>query len=221
MTSTFLGYLATGIALVLAITLHEIAHGFVAWIFGDDTAKNAGRLTLNPIKHVDPFGTVILPGLLLISSAPFLFGYAKPVPVNFNRLSAGRLGEIAVAAAGPGMNILLALISLLLLHVNLGANTLGNEILVKSFQFNVILAIFNMLPLLPLDGGRVLSAMLPRGLRNIYDRTEPLGMMILFFCLLVLPFALQYFGIKFNLISSIIKPLFKIVSEFLIRISGH
>lgn len=221
MTATFIGYLATGIALVLAITLHELAHGAVAWMFGDDTAKNAGRLTLNPIKHIDPFGTVILPGVLLLSSAPFLFGYAKPVPVQFNRLSAGRFGEIAVAAAGPGMNILLAWLSLLLLHINQGANTFGNEVLIKSFQFNVVLAIFNMLPLLPLDGGRVLSAMLPRSLRNIYDRTEPLGMMILFFCLLVLPFALQYFGINFNLIGSIIKPMFKIVSELLIGVSGH
>jgi Zn-dependent protease len=222
MSSTVIGYLATGVALILAITLHELAHGVVAWAFGDDTAKNAGRLSLNPIRHVDPFGTVILPGMLLAFSAPFLFGYAKPVPVQFHRLSAGRLGVIAVAIAGPGMNILLAWLSLVLLHVNLGANTLGNDVLAKSFQFNVILAIFNMLPLLPLDGGRVLSAMLPRSLKVIYDRTEPMGMMILFFFLLILPAILKYgFGINFNLIINILKPMFELVSQFLFRISGH
>src|SRR5262252_2751467 len=154
------------VPVVLGITLHEAAHGYVALHFGDTTARDAGRVTLNPLKHVDPFGTIILPILLLWSSGGSLaFGYAKPVPVKFGELRNPRWHMIWVAIAGPAMNLLLAIASVLLLRLALSlggvlaAGGAGSEfllnLLVRSAQLNVILAIFNMLPLPPLDGSKV------------------------------------------------------------------
>jgi len=144
---------------VLAITLHEAAHGYVARIFGDTTAWALGRVTLNPFKHIDPFGTIILPGLLLLARSPFLFGYAKPVPVNFSRLRNPKRDMIWVAAAGPATNILLAIASALLFHLapyvpEPGLDWIARN-LMNSVVINVVLAVFNMIPIPPLDGGRV------------------------------------------------------------------
>src|SRR5215470_9270162 len=144
---------------IVAITFHEAAHGFTAYYFGDPTAKDAGRLTLNPIKHVDPFGTVILPVLLLLSSGGrLMFGYAKPVPVNFNHLRNPRWNMILVAFAGPGMNILLALVSAVLLRFAFNANgdqgSMITSLLNRSVELNAILAVFNLLPIPPLDGSK-------------------------------------------------------------------
>jgi Zn-dependent protease len=175
---------------LLAITLHEAAHGYAAEVFGDDTARVMGRISLNPFRHIDPFGTIILPGLLLLARAPFLFGFAKPVPVNFGRLRNPRRDMIFVAAAGPAMNLLLALLAAFLYH---GVGLLPDGVapwaahnLVNAIELNVILAVFNMLPIPPLDGGRVAVGLLPDALAYPLARLESVGIFILL-GLMVLP----------------------------------
>ena len=176
---------------VLAITLHEAAHGYAALRFGDDTALRAGRVSLNPLRHVDLYGTIIIPAVLLFSGAPFLFGYAKPVPVNFWRLANPKRDMIWVAAAGPAMNILLALSSGFLFHVldflpPATGSWLG-ENLVNSIQINAVLAVFNMLPIPPLDGGRVAVGLLPRPLAQPLAGLERWGLAIIIGVLFILP----------------------------------
>ena len=209
------------ISLILAITFHEAAHGFVARLFGDHTASRLGRVTLNPFKHIDPFGTILLPGFMLLSGTPFLFGYAKPVPVQFDYLNPKRLGMILVAAAGPGTNLLLAWIAGLLLHINMGADTLGNEILRFTITINIVLAIFNMLPLPPLDGGRVAVGILPRPLSRALASIEPFGFIILL-ALIVLPsLLLQPMGIHFNPLREILVPSIEFLTKWVLFLSGH
>lgn len=175
---------------VCAITLHEAAHGFVAWKLGDDTAYLRGRVTFNPLRHIDPFGTIVLPVLLLFTGG-FLFGWAKPVPVNFARLHHPRRDMVWVAAAGPATNLLLALASGYLIYVAAllpgivsawAATNLENSILI-----NVVLAVFNMLPLPPLDGGRVAVGLLPRALALPLARLERWGLFIVIGLLFILP----------------------------------
>lgn len=209
------------IALMLAITFHEAAHGFVARLFGDFTATRLGRVTLNPIRHIDLLGTIILPGFMLLSGAPFLFGYAKPVPVNFDSLAPRRLGMILVAAAGPGMNFLLAWVSALLLHINTGGDTLGNEILVNSVRFNIVLAIFNMLPIPPLDGGRVVVGLLPRGLSKFFSGIEPYGIFILLGLLILPGLVLRPMGIYFNPLHEILAPAMTTLTRVVLFLGGH
>lgn len=172
---------------IFAIILHEVMHGFVALRFGDDTALRAGRLTLNPLSHIDLFGTIIMPAMLLFLHLP-VFGFAKPVPVNFHRLRNPRLGMMLVAAAGPVTNLTLAILSALALRVVAGFIDApwGPSIalplylmLQASVWINVVLAIFNLFPLLPLDGGRVLYTMLPEPAARTYARLEPFGFLIL------------------------------------------
>lgn len=175
---------------VVAITLHEAAHGFVAWKLGDDTAYLRGRVTFNPLRHIDPFGTIVLPVLLLFTGG-FLFGWAKPVPVNFARLRHPRRDMVWVAAAGPATNLLLALISGYLIHVavlfpeTVSAWAVAN--LRNSILINVVLAVFNMLPLPPLDGGRVAVGLLPRALARPLARLERWGLFIIIGLLFILP----------------------------------
>lgn len=176
-----------------AIILHEIAHGVVANQLGDPTAKLAGRLTLNPLPHIDPVGTVLLPLILIVMHSPFLFGYARPVPVNFMNLGRPKRDMVLVAAAGPLTNILLAIgcaaLFKWLLRLQLPAEGALTQLLVaaltpialmtqNSVIVNVVLAVFNLLPILPLDGGRVLAGLLPRRQAIAFARLEPFGMVI-------------------------------------------
>jgi Zn-dependent protease len=192
------------IPIILAITLHEAAHGYAALRFGDDTALRAGRVSLNPLRHVDPLGTILIPGLLLLSGAPFLFGYAKPVPVNFWRLNHPKRDMVWVAVAGPGMNIALAAISGALLHgVPFLPPFLSNwatDNLVNSIQINAVLAVFNMLPLPPLDGGRVAVGLLPRPLALPLARIERWGLGIVIGLLFILPWVGDKLGLDLNLV---------------------
>lgn len=177
--------------LLMALVFHEWAHGYAAMRCGDDTAERAGRLTLNPLPHIDPIGTVLLPAMLLLSGTPFMFGYAKPVPVAFHRLNDPRADMVKVAAAGPAMNIALAIASAILYRVvttlvdPAGAGT-GMAIAqpvaimcVYSMQLNVLLAVLNMLPLPPLDGGRVAVGLLPAPAAEALAKVEPYGFLIL------------------------------------------
>jgi len=177
---------------MLAIVLHEVAHGWVAYRLGDDTAKWLGRLTLNPLKHVDPIGTILIPVILLVSGSPFLFGYAKPVPINFRKLHNPRRDMVWVALAGPLTNLSLALASTILLAiaVNLGsaAPWLAEPLALMcqaSILINLVLFLFNLLPLPPLDGGRVAVGLLPGNLAYGLSKLEPYGFIIIVALLLL------------------------------------
>jgi Zn-dependent protease len=210
---------------LLAITLHEAAHGFVAWWMGDPTAKDAGRLSLNPLRHIDPMGTVVLPAMLLLVKAPFLFGWAKPVPVDFHNLPSPRRDMAIVAAAGPGINLLQAYIALLLFHLlPMFGQTVDQwmaQNLENAIQINLILCVFNMLPLPPLDGGRVAVGLLPLALARPLARLERYGMVLLLILLLAVPLAASQFGIDWNPLFALITPVVNWLADSLLALSGH
>ena len=181
------------VPLIFAIVLHEISHGWAANAFGDPTAKQLGRLSPNPIRHVDPIGTIVLPLILVLASAP-VFGWARPVPVNAEKMRNPRLHMMLVALAGPGMNLALALIAAVGLSILVHATTsdgLGIRFLeanlVNFLQINIFLAIFNLLPIPPFDGGHVVEGLLPRPLAAVWKRFGRFGFLLLLFLLLVLP----------------------------------
>ena len=222
--STLTGILALAIPVIIAITFHEAAHGFVAWKLGDDTAYRLGRVTFNPIKHIDAFGTILLPAILLIGGSRFLFGYAKPVPVDFGRLRNPRRDMILVAAAGPGINLALAFASALLLHLVTPVGSETGAILAfglkGSIYINVLLAVFNMLPLPPLDGGRVAVGLLPDFLARPLARLERWGIPILIVVLFVVPLVAREFGVSINLFGSVISPVVQFVTDIIGAITG-
>ena len=202
------------IPLLFAITVHEVAHGWVAKQFGDPTAARLGRLTLNPIKHVDPIGTLLVPGLLLLSHAPFLFGWAKPVPVTWENLRHPKRDMAIVAVAGPASNLMMAIFWALIakLGLDLGALSWAGTPLyyMGSFgiQINVVLMVLNLLPLPPLDGGRVAVGLLPGPMAWQLSRLENYG----FFILLAL--------LATNVLSYIIGPPINAITNLIFLMVG-
>ena len=210
---------------LIAVTFHEAAHGYVARFLGDDTASRLGRVSLNPLRHIDTFGTILLRGLLLLARSPFLFGYAKPVPVNFRALRSPRSGMVLVAAAGPAMNIGLAIVAALSFHLvgylpvtaaHWAALNLKNALII-----NVILAVFNLFPLPPLDGGRIAVGLLPNVIGRQLARLEPYGMMILIGLLIFLPLLGSQVGIDLGFVSHLISSVTNLVVEAILRITGN
>lgn len=194
---------------LFAITLHEAAHGYAALKFGDRTAQMLGRLSLNPLRHIDPIGTVLLPLTMFIFTG-FMFGWAKPVPVDFRNLRNPKRDMIWVAAAGPAVNFALAFVSALLLHVApmtplVMSEWFANNLMV-SLQFNVLLALFNLIPLPPLDGGRVAVGLLPMRMARSLSRVEPYGVGILMLVVFLIPFAAGQAGFDFNPLFMLLGP---------------
>ena len=208
---------------IVAITFHEAAHGFVAWKLGDDTAWRLGRVSFNPLRHIDPVGTIILPALMYFTT-PFLFGWAKPVPVNFARLRNPRRDMVWVALAGPGINIALALLSAFLLTLAHGlphsAYSWTVRALLTSGEMNVVLALFNMLPIPPLDGGRVAVGLLPLPLAIRLAGMERAGMLLLMVAFFILPLAGSQLGLRLDVFSSLISPAVDSVSNGICGLFG-
>lgn len=213
--AAFVRLVAVGaIPAIFAITLHEVAHGWVARAFGDRTAEMLGRLSLNPLRHVDPLGTVIVP-LLTAWFGGLVFGWAKPVPVNARSLRHPRPAMVAVAAAGPGANLLMAFGWALALHVA-GALTgfapAGAEFLLQAARFgilfNIFLGLFNLLPIPPLDGGRILRGLVPERLGRTLDALEPWGLIIVL--------ALLMFGV----LDGVLGPAFVLIRDGVLALAG-
>ena len=211
------------IPLIIAIVFHEVSHGLVAKRLGDPTAAERGRLTFNPIRHVDPFGTVILPLILALSHAP-IFGWAKPVPVNYRRLRHPRRDMVLVALAGPGMNLLLALIGTAILAVTLFASDGAKSgvaafVLANALNFvliNIFLAVFNLLPVPPFDGGHVIEGLLPPAAARSFRSIGRYSLWVLVALLLVLP----AISPRADVVGHIVSPLVHLITRLFLAIFG-
>ena len=211
--------------ILLGVTLHEAAHGWVAWKLGDTTAFNQGRVTFNPLKHIDVFGTLVLPAILLLASGGKMsFGYAKPVPVNFWALAKPRRDMVLVALAGPGSNLILAVLAAGLLPLVDSAPYFMQSWLAESLMmlllFNLILCIFNMIPIPPLDGGRVAVGILPPAIGMQLERLERAGFGIILVGLFLLPWLGDQVGVDLNIFMWVVAIPAAELAKFLIDITG-
>mgnify|MGYP006919319317 CR=1 FL=1 len=208
---------------LFAITLHEAAHGYVAWKLGDDTAKQLGRVSFNPLRHIDLWGTIIVPAVLLLSTS-FVFGWAKPVPVDFGRLNNPRRDMVWVALAGPGINLAMAIFCAFMIHVAVQLPSPFDEWLFRNLRnaiyFNLILAVFNMIPLPPLDGGRVAVGLLPRYLAYYLAGLEKYGLFIIIGLLFLLPMVGREIGMNLNIFPWLIGGPVSFLIEVIAGVAG-
>ena len=210
---------------LFAVTFHEAAHGWVAWRLGDDTAYTQGRVSFNPLRHIDPFGTVLMPAmLLLLSGGRFMFGFAKPVPVNFHRLNNPRRDMAVVAAAGPGINFAMALVAAFLIVPAAGLpGTLGAwsaQNLANAVWINILLAIFNLLPLPPLDGGRIAVSVLPNSLAIPLQGLERYGLVIVLGLVFLLPFVGAQAGLDLNVFGWLVVEPARAIERMFLTLGG-
>ncbi len=220
------------VAAILAITLHEMAHGWCALALGDDTARKAGRLTVNPIAHVDPFGTIVLPGilaigqLLTIGRIGFMFGWAKPVPVAAWKFRNPRRGMMIVAAAGPAMNFLLAWLMAVVIRLLPPLSPAVDQIVIlfaESFiLYNLVLGLFNLLPVPPLDGGRIVVGLLPEQAAKSWAKLERFGIILVLLVVFLLPRAMSdIFGVHFDPVGAVLNTALPRVFDFVLWLAGN
>ena len=217
MNETLLLVLLIVPSLVVAIVFHEVAHGWVALVLGDPTAKEQRRLSLNPIRHVDPIGTLLVPGGLALAGMP-VFGWAKPVPVIRQRLNNPRFGMMAVAAAGPGTNFVLATLGAVVLGLSLlwlGPNETVQTAIFYFISINLFLGLFNLLPIPPFDGSHIVEGLLPDRAARAYDRLRPFGFPLLFIILLVVPYIFP----QANIIEKFVMPPFAWVANIFLGLA--
>ena len=204
MTTTLLGAAIGFIIIIGSIIAHEISHGYVAYWLGDDTAKMSGRLSLNPIKHLDPIGSFLVPLLLIISGSGLFFGWAKPVPINSNNFQDPQFDEIKVALAGPLMNLLLAAIAALAYRLLIHSTSAGLDILSAIVQINLVLMLFNLVPIPPLDGSRLLGLFLPREIVESFERINPLISFMILIVLINTGFFSAWLGNSVGMLSQVL-----------------
>lgn len=213
--------------LIPVIVLHEVAHGYVAYLLGDRTAKDSGRLTLNPLKHIDGFGSILLPLMLAIGQistighVAFLYGYAKPVPINPLNLRINGRGNprrlmAIVAFAGPAMNFALALAGGLFWHAGI-----GHEYVEYFIDINLLIAIFNLIPLPPMDGGRIAVGLLPLALARVLARAERLGIGLVLLVLFILPLVMQQFGVRFEPFQDAMGVILPYAEQIILLMTGN
>ena len=218
------------VPVIVAITLHEAAHGYAALALGDDTARRAGRLSLNPLRHVDRVGTILLPGALLLGQiltlgrVVFMFGWAKPVPVSAWRFRHPRQGMAVVAAAGPAMNFFLAWLTALVLHATGTVRGMAGEtidqVLTLFILSNLVLGLFNLLPVPPLDGGRIVVGMLPERLALAWAGLERAGLVIVLLVVFLLPRLLAEFGIRWDPVGAGLAHVLPWAENLIYRLAG-